>query len=348
MHLNWYAWPWTMCKSTFMESLGGDGYPNKRPWHWCKHVMKLLNLDLLKIEALHWNFDGSFVDIVSPSLSKEAYSALNHWAHTRSWKLCKKVPKMHQQQEIGLLGGAYSWVDWCCFCFQQPFQAVDDGPNWTRRCTGNVTGRFLVWNMNLFFHYISNVFLLGMSGAKFLRRGWMKTTLAEFLGCLDFWTCCVWMSSSVGAQVARMSRRCHSWTICISTMRRALMHYRRKWQEAGWIRRGWLQKRLILQRGFWMIGLPCVCSGVVQRSQGASCAIFSETDVLQVCVWAPGMQQDPEGRKCDSQKPWQACLLDGLLMIPFDFALCLHVVDESACWSFEAIGSSLCVDLSFL
>ena len=42
-----------------------------------------------------------------------------------------------------------------------------------------------------------------------------------------------------------------------------------------------------------MIGLPCVCSGVVQRSQGASCAIFSETDVLQVCVWAPGMQQEP-------------------------------------------------------
>ena len=24
-------------------------------------------------------------------------------------------------------------------------------------------------------------------------------------------------------------------------------------------------------------------------------------------------------------------MLDGLLMIPFDFALCLHVVDESAC-----------------
>ena len=28
-----------------------------------------------------------------------------------------------------------------------------------------------------------------------------------------------------------MSRRCHPFLICIRTMRRALMHYRRKWQE---------------------------------------------------------------------------------------------------------------------
>ena len=142
------------------------------------------------------------------------------------------------------------------------------------------------------------------------------------------------MSPSVGAQVARMSRRCHSWTICISTMRRALMHYRRKWQEAGWIGRGWFGQRLILQRGFWMIFLPCFCSGVAKRSPGASCAIYSETDV-QACVclgtwhaagpwrkkmWFPAtLAGQPAGNDLFS-----ICL--GLLRIPLDFAL------FACCW----------------
>lgn len=37
------------------------------------------------------------------------------------------------------------------------------------------------------------------------------------------------------AKVSRMSRRCHSWTICVSTMRKALMHYKRKWTKEGWL-----------------------------------------------------------------------------------------------------------------
>lgn len=42
----------------------------------------------------------------------------------------------------------------------------------------------------------------------------------------------------VCCKVSRMSRRCHSWTICVGTLRRSLMHYRRKWHEEGWLREG--------------------------------------------------------------------------------------------------------------
>ena len=58
-----------------------------------------------------------------------------------------------------------------------------------------------------------------------------------------------------------------------------------------------------------MICLPCVCSGVAHRSSGASCAIYFETDVY-VCVWELGMQQDPEGKECDSHQLSEASLLE--------------------------------------
>lgn len=49
---------------------------------------------------------------------------------------------------------------------------------------------------------------------------------------------CAMFFEFVVLQVARMSRRCHSWTICIGTMRRALMHYKRKWHKEGWLKEG--------------------------------------------------------------------------------------------------------------
>ena len=39
-----------------------------------------------------------------------------------------------------------------------------------------------------------------------------------------------------GTKVSRMSRRCHAFLICIRTMRRALMHYRRQWRKCRWMK----------------------------------------------------------------------------------------------------------------
>lgn len=68
---------------------------------------------------------------------------------------------------------------------------------------------------------------------------WMVDQLARgTLMVMSPRTFATWRDEDYIGRVARMSRRCHSWTICIGTMRRALMHYKRKWHKEGWLKEG--------------------------------------------------------------------------------------------------------------
>ncbi len=68
------------------------------------------------------------------------------------------------------------------------------------------------------------------------------------------------------SKVSRMSRRCHAFTVCISTMRRALMHYKRKWNEEGWLSWGFHRSLhdLLLVHGWWIsVGKHCAGAAIL-------------------------------------------------------------------------------------
>ena len=266
--LVWFNGPWLLWTNTFMRSTRRDvaGFQPQKQHGFARSATTCVMLGIVRGEVVivsaEWNV------LIWSCLTggpQEGYTALTAWSAAKGWKMFKRTPKLHMQQEIGYLrlhicmkkclvwmllvhvtGGDLNQLRlWMCDQLQRPGAIMIMSP---MCCMAGLVGVFM---------YLCHAEAAFVTTTKVSPHGWTKTSSGVCASyCMHFFihvtmhawqgprvvqkiyacTCwfthaCVDLDHAWNPKVSRMSRRCHAFLISIRTTRRALMHYRRVWRR---------------------------------------------------------------------------------------------------------------------